>query len=60
MQAVDAGVVTEIPNLDDGSPLPAAHLEWSGWLQAEDALYTFECNSDDGAWIFLNERTDAR
>jgi 4-amino-4-deoxy-L-arabinose transferase-like glycosyltransferase len=56
MPAIDTRVVTEIPHLDDGSPLPAAHLEWSGWLQAEDALYTFECNSDDGAWIFLNER----
>jgi hypothetical protein len=46
----------EIPDLDNSSVLPAPRLEWSGWLLAEDALYTFESTSDDGSWIYLNDR----
>jgi 4-amino-4-deoxy-L-arabinose transferase-like glycosyltransferase len=43
-----------IPDLDNRTPLPAPHLEWNGWMRAEDAVYTFEVNSDDGSWIELN------
>jgi hypothetical protein len=46
----------EIPDLDGSSPLPAPRLQWNGWLLAEDALYTFESTSDDGSWIYLNDR----
>jgi hypothetical protein len=44
----------QVADLDNDTPLPAAHLEWNGWMRAEDAVYTFEVNSDDGAWIALN------
>jgi hypothetical protein len=54
--ATSADAVQQIPDLDNSSGLPAAHLEWIAWLQAEDDLYTFESDADDGSWIYLNER----
>jgi 4-amino-4-deoxy-L-arabinose transferase-like glycosyltransferase len=47
---------TQIPDLDNSVPLPASRLQWTGWLRAEDALYTFESSSDDGSWIHVNGR----
>jgi hypothetical protein len=44
----------QVADLDNATPLPAPRLEWSGWMRAEEAVYTFEVNSDDGAWIELN------
>jgi hypothetical protein len=49
-----AGAVSRIPDIDNGLPLPAAHLAWDSWLRAEDDLYTFESISDDGSWVYLN------
>ena len=48
------GAGERIMDLDNRTPLPAPHLEWTGWLRADDAVYTFESNSDDGSWIHLN------
>ena len=42
--------------IDNRSRLPAATSRWTAWLKAEDALYTFESNSDDGSWVYLNDR----
>lgn len=50
------GVAEQIPDLDNSVPVPASRLQWTGWLRAEDALYTFESNSDDGSWIHVNGR----
>jgi hypothetical protein len=48
--------VKQIPDLDNHSEVRAPHLQWTGWLQATAGLYTFESTSDDGSWIFVNER----
>ena len=48
------GTSERIPDLDNRTSLPARHLEWTGWLRADDAVYTFESNSDDGSWIHVN------
>jgi 4-amino-4-deoxy-L-arabinose transferase-like glycosyltransferase len=44
----------QVADLGNDTKLPAPHLEWNGWMRTEDAVYTFEVNSDDGAWIELN------
>jgi 4-amino-4-deoxy-L-arabinose transferase-like glycosyltransferase len=46
-----------IPDLDNRTPLPTSHVEWNGWMRTENAMYTFEANSDDGSWIELNGKS---
>jgi hypothetical protein len=50
------GVAQHIPEIDNSIGIPASRLQWSGWLRADDAVYTFETTSDDGSWIHLNGR----
>jgi hypothetical protein len=45
-----------VGDIDNTSRLTVPHLEWVGWMHAADAVYTFETNSDDGSWIYLNEK----
>jgi hypothetical protein len=49
---VERGV--QVPDLNDSTPIPASRLQWSGWMRADDGIYTFEVVSDDGSWIDLN------
>jgi 4-amino-4-deoxy-L-arabinose transferase-like glycosyltransferase len=48
------GTEKQIPDIDNALPVTASRLEWTGWLRADDAVYTFESRSDDGSWIELN------
>jgi hypothetical protein len=49
-------LVAAIPDIDNLTRLSAPRLEWTGWLQADDAVYTIETSSDDGSWVYLNGR----
>jgi hypothetical protein len=53
-KAIPLGTGRQIPDIHNAASLPAARLEWTGWLRADDAVYTFESRSDDGSWIDLN------
>jgi hypothetical protein len=55
-RAILVGSGMDIPDLDNTSRLPAPLMQWSGWMRAEEGVYTFETNSDDGSWIYLNDR----
>lgn len=48
--------VTGIPDVDADTAIRAAHLEWVADFRAQDDLYTFEMTSDDGSWLWLNDR----
>lgn len=48
--------VERIPEIDAGTPLPAPHLEWTAGFQSEGGTYTIETTSDDGSWVYLNDR----
>jgi 4-amino-4-deoxy-L-arabinose transferase-like glycosyltransferase len=50
------GMRREIPDLEGPSVMPATRLEWTGWLAAEDGVYRFESTSDDGSWIYVNDK----
>ena len=45
-----------IRDIDNNARLTASHLQWAGWMHAIDAVYTFETKSDDGSWIYLNDK----
>jgi PA14 domain len=45
-----------IGDIDNTTQLAASHLQWAGWMHANDAVYTFETKSDDGSWIYLNDK----
>jgi hypothetical protein len=52
--AVEA--VPELPELTNAVRLHSSRLQWDGWLRSDDAIYTFETTSDDGSWIYLNDK----
>lgn len=45
-----------IGDIDNTTRLTASHLQWAGWMHANDGVYTFETKSDDGTWIYLNDK----
>ena len=45
-----------VGDIDNTTPLRAAHLQWDGWMHATDGVYTFETKSDDGSWIYVNDK----
>jgi 4-amino-4-deoxy-L-arabinose transferase-like glycosyltransferase len=47
--------VGSIPEVDNGTAMPAAHMEWTAFLRSDEGIYTFETMSDDGSWIYLND-----
>src|SRR5262249_5136067 len=52
--AVDRG--QQIGDIDNTTRLTSSHLQWDGWMSASDGVYTFETKSDDGSWIYLNDK----